>query len=308
MIDFISDLLPHIQSPSLHEVYVFVVEPLSYDFMRRALILSAVIGLVCSIFSCFLVLKGWSLMGDAVSHAVLPGLALAYIASIPLSIGAFFSGLTCAITIGYLKNNSRIKEDALMGIVFSGMFAFGLVLLTRIHTDVHLLHILFGNVLGITKSDMTEALIIAGLSSTIMLIWRKDLMLYCFDDIQAYVIGLPSKRLYYCLLILLSLTIVSSLKAAGIILVVAMLIAPGAIGLLLSQSFDRMLIIAMGASLISCTSGTIISYHIDAATAPLIVVIQTVLFLLAVLINKTKNLTNRKNYAINKGTMEATLK
>ena len=227
-------------------------------------------------------------MGDAVSHSVLPGLALAHVVGLPLSIGAFFAGLTCALATGYLKRNSRIKEDALMGIVFSGMFAFGLVLLTHIHTDVHLLHILFGNVLGVTKSDMIEAGIIAILSATIMLVLRKDLMLYCFDNVQAHVIGLPSKRLHYCLLILLSLTIVSSLKAAGIILVIAMLIAPGAIGFLLSQSFDRMLIIAICASLISSISGTIISYHIDAATAPLIVIIQAALFLLAVLINKVK--------------------
>ena len=288
MIDMFSDLLPYLHIPSAHEVYAFFAEPLAYEFMQRALILSILISLVCSIFSCFLVLKGWSLMGDAVSHSVLPGLALAHVVGLPLSIGAFFAGLTCALATGYLKRNSRIKEDALMGIVFSGMFAFGLVLLTHIHTDVHLLHILFGNVLGVTKSDMIEAGIIAILSATIMLVLRKDLMLYCFDNVQAHVIGLPSKRLHYCLLILLSLTIVSSLKAAGIILVIAMLIAPGAIGFLLSQSFDRMLIIAICASLISSISGTIISYHIDAATAPLIVIIQAALFLLAVLINKVK--------------------
>ena len=263
----------------------FILEPLSYDFMQRALLMSVLIATVCSIFSCFLVLKGWSLMGDAVSHAILPGLALAFVAGLPLGIGAFIAGLFCALATGYLKENSRVKEDAVMGIVFSGMFALGLVLLTRIETDVHLLHVLFGNVLGITRQDLISAGSIAALCSVVMFIKRKDLMLYCFDPVHAGVIGLPVKVLHFGLLILLALTIVSSLKAAGIILVIAMLIAPGAIGFLLSR-FDRMLLIALSASIFSCVTGTILSFHIDAATAPLIVVIQAGLFILVFIINK----------------------
>ena len=228
-------------------------------------------------------------MGDAVSHAVLPGLALASIAGIPLTIGAFIGGLFCAVATGYLKENSRVKEDAVMGIVFSGMFAFGLVLLTKIETDVHLLHVLFGNVLGISQTDLVEAGSIAAFCSVIMLIKRKDLMFYCFDPAHASVIGLPVKLLHFGLLILLALTIVSSLKAAGVILVIAMLIAPGAIGFLLTRSFDKMLMIAVSASLFSCLTGTIISFHIDAATAPLIVVIQAGLFVLAFIFGKNRN-------------------
>lgn len=262
-------------------LYGFFIEPLSYDFMQRALLVSVLIGVVCSIFSCFLILKGWSLMGDAVSHAVLPGLALAYIAGIPLAIGAFVAGLFCALATGFLKDNSRVKEDAVMGIVFSGMFALGLVLLTKIETDVHLLHILFGNVLGITTSDLLEAGIIAVITSLVMFVKRRDLMLYCFDPAHATAIGLPVKVLHFGLLVLLALTIVSALKAAGIILVIAMLIAPGAIGFLLSRSFDRMMGIAIGVSVFSCVAGTIVSYHMDAATAPLIVVIQAGIFIMA---------------------------
>lgn len=264
-----------------------LIEPLSYDFMQRALLISALIGVVCSIFSCFLILKGWSLMGDAVSHAVLPGLALAYVAGIPLAIGAFIAGLFCSLATGFLKENSRVKEDAVMGIVFSGMFALGLVLLTRIETDVHILHVLFGNVLGITAQDMWEAGIIAALTSIVMLVKRRDLMLYCFDTSHAAAIGLPVKFLHFGLLILLSLTIVASLKAAGIILVIAMLIAPGAIGFLLARTFDRMLLIAVGVSVFSCVAGTIASYHIDAATAPLIVVIQASIFVVALVMNRS---------------------
>jgi manganese/iron transport system permease protein len=270
-------------------LYGLFIEPLSYDFMQRGLLISVLIGVVCSIFSCFLILKGWSLMGDAISHAVLPGLTLAYMAGIPLAIGAFIAGLFCALATGFLRENSRVKEDAVMGIVFSGMFALGLVLLTKIETDVHLLHILFGNVLGITTRDLVEAGVIAVVTSAIMLIKRRDLMLYCFDPAHAAAIGLSVKLLHFGLLVLLALTIVSALKAAGIILVIAMLIAPGAIGFLLSRSFDRMLGIAVGVSVFSCVAGTIASYHMDAATAPLIVVIQTAMFIMALVAMQIKS-------------------
>lgn len=264
-------------------LYAFLIEPLSYGFMQRALVISVLIGVVCSIFSCFLILRGWSLMGDAVSHAVLPGLALAYVAGIPLAIGAFVAGIFCALATGFLKENSRVKEDTVMGIVFSGMFALGLVLLTKIETDVHLLHVLFGNVLGISTGDMLEAGLIAAAVSLVMWVKRRDLMLYCFDPGHAAAIGLPVKLLHFGLLVLLSLTIVSALKAAGIILVVAMLIAPGAIGFLLSRTFDRMMAIAVTVSVFSCVAGTLVSYHMDVATAPLIVVMQAVIFVIALL-------------------------
>ena len=265
------------------DAFTLIIEPLSYPFMQRALAISILIGIVCAIFSCFLILKGWSLMGDAVSHAILPGLAIAYVIGLPLSLGAFIAGFFCAISTGYLKNNSRVKEDAVMGIVFSGMFAFGLVLLTQIKTDIHLMHILFGNVLGISEKDLIEAGSIAVICSIIMLVKRRDFMLYCFDPNHAKVIGLPVKFIHYSLLALLALTIVSALKTVGIILVIAMLIAPGAIAFLLTQSFDKMLIIAISASVFSCIVGTLASFHIDAATAPFIVVMQSCLFVLALI-------------------------
>ena len=272
----------------MDSLLAFITEPLAHEFMQRALLISLLIGTVCSIFSCFLILKGWSLMGDAVSHAILPGLALAYVAGLPLAVGAFTAGLFCALTSGYLKTHSRVKEDAVMGIVFSGMFALGLVLLTKIKTDVHLLHVLFGNVLGITPQDLYVSGSIAILCSAVMLIKRRDLMLYCFDPSHASVIGLPVKRYYFMLLILLSLTIVSSLKAAGIILVIAMLIAPGAIGFILTRSFDRMLIVAVSASVFSCLAGTILSFHFDVSTAPLIVVIQSSIFVISLFIKASQ--------------------
>ena len=272
----------------MHNVITFLTEPLAHEFMQRALLMSVLIAVVCSIFSCFLVLKGWSLMGDAVSHAVLPGIALAALLGIPLALGAFIAGLCCALSIGYLKENSRVKEDAVMGIVFSGMFAFGLVLLSKIETDLHLMHVLFGNVLGITQFDLWQAGSIALICSVIMLAKRKDFLLFCFDLNHAKAIGLPVKVLHFGLLILLSLTIVSSLKAAGIILVIAMLIAPGAIGFLLTHAFDKMLLIAISASVFSCFTGTVLSFHFDTATAPLIIVIQAGLFVIAFAFRKNQ--------------------
>lgn len=264
-------------------LYTFLIEPLSYDFMQRALLMSVMIGVVCAMFSCFLILKGWSLMGDAVSHAVLPGLALAYLAGLPLTVGAFVAGLLCAAATGFLRNHSRVKEDAVMGIVFSGMFALGLVLLTRIETDVHLMHVLFGNVLGISQNDMIEAIAISAFAFLAMMIWRRDIMLYCFDPSHARAIGLNVRFIHFGLLILLALTIVAALKAAGVILVIAMLIAPGATAFMVTRSFDRMMAVAVLVSVVSCITGTVASYHLDTATAPLIVVIQAGLFILVLI-------------------------
>ena len=261
----------------------WIVEPLSYGFMQRALAVSLLVAAVCVVLSCYLVLKGWSLMGDAISHAVLPGVVLAYVLGLPLVLGAFAAGLGCALMTGYLKDNSRVKEDTVMGIVFSGMFGFGLVLFTKIETDQHLNHILFGNVLGVTLRDLAETAVIAGGTLLIVLLKRRDLLLYCFDPNQARAIGLPVRVLHYGLLILLSLTIVSALKAVGIILVIAMLIAPGATAYLLTDRFERMLLIAVAVATFSAALGTILSFHIDAATGAAIVLVQAAMFVLAFL-------------------------
>jgi manganese/iron transport system permease protein len=265
------------------EIWNFVALPLHYPFMQRALIVAVLVGAVCAVLSCYLVLKGWSLMGDAISHAVLPGIVIAFVLGLPLALGAFAAGFACAVLTGYIKENSRVKEDTVMGIVFSGMFGFGLVLFTKVETDQHLLHVLFGNMLGVTVRDLVETAIIAGATLLAVLVKRRDLLLYAFDPQHARAIGLPVRLIHHALLILLSLTIVASLKAVGIILVVAMLVAPGAIAYLLSDSFDRMLIIAAIVAVGASVIGTIVSFHIDGATGPCIVLIQTVVFVLAFL-------------------------
>jgi manganese/iron transport system permease protein len=273
----------------------WITVPLSYPFMQRALIVSVLVGAVCAVLSCYLVLKGWSLMGDAISHAVLPGIVIAYVAGIPLPVGAFAGGLSCALLTGYLKEHSRVKEDTVMGIVFSGMFGFGLVLFTKVETDQHLNHILFGNVLGVTVQDLIETAIIAGVTLLVVLLKWRDFLLYCFDPNHARVIGLPLRTLHYGLLILLSLTIVGSLKAVGIILVIAMLVAPGAIAYLVTDRFERMLMIAAGTAIGSSALGTIVSFHIDAATGACIVLIQFLAFVVAFLFAPKRGLLSRRS-------------
>jgi manganese/iron transport system permease protein len=272
----------------------WIALPLSYPFMQRALIVSVMVGAVCAVLSCYLVLRGWSLMGDAISHAVLPGIVIAYVLGLPLVLGAFAAGLSCALLTGYLKEHSRVKEDTVMGIVFSGMFGFGLVLFTKVETDQHLNHILFGNVLGVNVRDLAETAVIAGATMLIVLFKRRDLLLYCFDPSHARVVGLPVRLLHYGLLILLSLTIVGSLKAVGIILVIAMLVAPGAIAYLLTDRFERMLVIATGVATVSSALGTVVSFHIDAATGACIVLIQFAVFVLAFLFGPKRGLLARR--------------
>ncbi|MCX8580957.1 metal ABC transporter permease [Gilliamella sp. B3482] len=261
-------------------IWELIYHPLTIPFVQRAILAALATGIVCALLSCFLVLKGWSLMGDAISHAVLPGIVLAYLAGIPLIIGAFASGLFCSVATGYIKDNSRIKEDTVMGIVFSGMFAFGLVLFSKVETSQHLNHILFGSVLGTSYQELIQIITIASIVSILVIIKRRDLMLYCFDPVQARVVGLPVKLLHYGLLSILALTIVGSLKAAGVILVIAMLIAPGITAFLLTKRFEKMLVIAVIVSVFSTVTGTLISFHIDASTSACIVILQAVIFTL----------------------------
>lgn len=259
------------------------LEPFSYPFMVDAMVVGTAIATVCAVLSCYLVLKGWSLMGDAISHAVLPGIVIAYVVGIPLAIGAFLSGLLCAVATGYIKANSRVKEDTVMGVVFTGLFAFGLVLFTKVKSELHLDHILFGNILGLESGDLRDTLIVSGITLGIVLARWRDLLLFCFDPAQARTIGLPTTMLYYLLLSLLALTIVVSLKAVGIILVIAMLVTPGCIAYLLTDKFSRMLVIAVAASVFSSLTGIYASFFLNASTGACIVLVQALIFVVALL-------------------------
>ncbi|MDF7666317.1 metal ABC transporter permease [Orbaceae bacterium ESL0727] len=276
----------------------FIVFPFSFPFMQRAILAALATGFVCALLSCFLVLKGWSLIGDAISHAVLPGIVVAYLAGIPLIIGAFASGLCCAVATGYIKENCRVKEDTVLGIVFSGMFAFGLVLFSKVDTSQHLNHILFGNVLGTTYDELKQIVIIALIVSLLVMLKWRDLMLFCFDTMQAKIVGLPVKLLHYGLLSVLALTIVASLQAVGVILVVAMLIAPGITAFLLCKRFEWMLVIAIIVSVFSTVTGTLISFYIDGATGACIVILQALIFMLVQVYSYIRNnvMRNRSAY------------
>lgn len=259
------------------------LQPFQFPFMQNAFWIALIVAPPCALLSCFLVLKGWALMGDAVSHAVLPGIVLAYMAGLPLLIGAFVAGLGSALLTGWIADNSRIKRDTVMGVVFSAMFALGVVLITAFPTDIHLDHILFGNMLGVGQGDLITAAAIAVPVTLILTLKWRDLMLHAFDPAQAQVSGLPTKLLHYGLLAILALNIVATLSSVGLILAIGLLIAPGAIAFLTSRSFGAMLITATAVCLFAMLSGIWASFHLDSAPAPTVILILTALFLLAFL-------------------------
>ncbi len=257
--------------------------PFQFPFMQKAFLIAAMVAVPTALLSCFLVLKGWALMGDAVSHAVLPGIVLAWITGLPLILGAFAAGMTCALLTGYLSDNSRVKQDTVMGVVFSGMFGIGLILYTSIDTNEHLDHVLFGNMLGVGTEDLwTAGLISLGVATILVLKW-KDLLLHAFDPAQAKASGLAVGLLHYGLLAILSLTIVATLSATGLILAVGLIIAPGAIAFLVVRSFGAMLAVATAVCMTSMLAGVYLSFHLDSAPAPTVVLVLTTVFIVALL-------------------------
>lgn len=257
--------------------------PFQFDFMQRAFLIALAVAAPMALLSCYLVLRGWSLMGDAISHAVLPGIVLAYRAGIPLAFGAFAAGMFCAVATGFLKENSRVKEDTVMGIVFSGMFGLGIVLYVRTVTDVHLDHILFGDPLGVTWGNVAESAVISAfVFLAIMTRWR-DLLAYCFDAQHARAIGLPTRLLHYGLLALVALMVVAALRAVGIILAISLLIGPGATAFLWVRNFGAMLAVASLVAATAALTGIYASFWLDSAPGPTIVLAMTILFALSLL-------------------------
>lgn len=271
-----------------------LLAPLQYEFMVKAIGVSALVGAVCALLSCYMILKGWSLMGDAVSHSVLPGVVLSYIFGLPFGIGAFVFGLFSVIAIGYIKTKTRIKEDAVIGIVFTALFALGIVLISKTPSNIDLTHVLFGYVLGISNNDAFQTLIIGAVTLVTILLLRKDLLLYSFDQTHARAIGLNVKALHYTLLTLLALTVVAAIQTVGVILVIAMLITPGSIAYLLTDRFDRMLVIATFVGVFSCIVGAYLSYYLDISTGGAIVVLQGIVFLLVLFFAPKYGILKRK--------------
>lgn len=258
----------------------FIVEPLGYDFMVRALATVLISSVVCAVLSCWLVLIGWSLMGDAVSHAVLPGVVLAYIVGAPFALGAVVFGFLAVALIGAVRGTSRVKEDAAIGIVFTTLFALGLVLISVTPSQTDLNHIIFGNLLGVSWADLVQVAILGAIVFAALLVKRRDFTLYAFDPTHAHAIGLKPRLLGAALLGLLALTAVVALQAVGVVLVVAMLIIPGATAYLLTDRFSRMLVIAPAISAACAIIGLYLSYYLDTASGGMVVLVQGAAFAL----------------------------
>jgi len=258
-----------------------LLEPFGYGYMVRAIWVSALVGGVCAFLSCYLILKGWALMGDALSHSVVPGVAVAYLAGLPYAIGAFTSGLIAALGIVLVKRLTLLREDAVIGLVFTSFFAAGLLLVSINPTAVNLQAVIFGNVLAISDEDVVQVVIIAGLSLAILGLRWKDMMLAFFDESHARSVGINPLHLRVLFFVLLSACTVAALQTVGAILVIAMVVTPGATAYLLTDRFGRMVWIAVAIGAGSSAAGAYASYFLDGATGGLIVLLQTALFLAA---------------------------
>jgi ABC-type Mn2+/Zn2+ transport system permease subunit len=261
-----------------------LVVPFQYDYMLKAMWVSALIGGVCGLLSCFVTLKGWSLMGDALSHAVVPGVTIAYLLGAPFALGAFLSGLLAALGMGFVKARTSLREDAVIGVVFTAFFALGVLLISLFPAGVSLRTIVFGNILGISDPDVLQVAILSGVTLLVLALKWKDLVLFCFDPQQARTLGLHPLVLHYTLLTLLAATAVASMQTVGACLVVATLVTPGATAYLLTDRFSRMLGIAGGIGAGTSFLGAYASYHLDGSTGGCIVVLQTLLFLAALVL------------------------
>lgn len=256
-------------------------EPFGYEYMLNAMWVSALVGGVCAFLSCYLMLKGWSLIGDALSHSIVPGVAGAYMLGLPFSIGAFFSGGLAAAAMLFLNQRTKLKEDAIIGLIFSSFFGLGLFMVSLSPTSVNIQTIVLGNILAITPEDTLQLAIIGFVSLAILLVKWKDLMVVFFDESHARSIGLNPSALKIMFFMLLSASTVAALQTVGAFLVICMVVTPGATAYLLTDRFPRLLIIAVVIGAATSFSGAYASYFLDGATGGIIVVLQTLIFLAA---------------------------
>ena len=258
-----------------------LLEPFSYDYMSTAIWVSSLVGAVCAFLSAYLMLKGWSLIGDALSHSVVPGVAGAYMLGLPYSFGAFFSGGLAAIAMLFISQRSTLRNDAVIGLVFTGFFGLGLFLVSLSPTSVDVNTIIFGNILAISPADSLQLIIIGGVTLALLLVFWKDIMVVFFDESHARSIGLPADALKVMFFTLLSASTVAALQTVGAFLVIAMVVTPGATAYLLTDRFPRLIQISVAIGALSSAIGAYISYFLDGATGGIIVLLQTSIFLLA---------------------------
>jgi manganese/iron transport system permease protein len=262
----------------------FVTEllgPFGYDYMLKAMWVSALVGAVCAFLSCYLMLKGWSLMGDALGHSIVPGVAAAYIIGAPFAAGAFFAGILAALSMTFVKQHTRLREDAVIGLVFTTLFALGLLMASIWPTSVRIQTIVLGNILAISDEDAFQVVLIAAISLAVMAFIWKDLMVTFFDESQARSIGLNTRLLRIVFFTLLSACTVAALQTVGACLVVAMVVTPGATAYLLTDRFGRLIAIAITLGAVTSFVGAYVSYFVDGATGGVIVTLQTLIFLAA---------------------------
>ncbi len=268
----------------------FLTDPLQFGFMQNALVVAIVASVVCSLLSCWLVLMGWSLMGEAVAHSILPGIVLASIFGVPLAVGAFIFGMGAVLLIGGISTTSTLKRDTAIGIVFTTLFALGIVLISRTPSETHLQHILFGNVLGTSTADLLQVAGLGALIVIVLLALRRNFVLLAFDRMHAVSLGISPGRWSTLLLMLLALTAVTALQTLGVILVVAMLVIPGATAAMLTRTFGPMLWVSCSSAIASAIAGVYLSYWWDLSTSGCIVLAQSVQFGLAYLLAPRKGL------------------
>ncbi len=261
-----------------------LLEPLAYGYMINAIWVSALVGGVCAFLSCYLMLKGWSLIGDALSHSIVPGVAGAYMLGLPFSIGAFFSGGLAAAGMLFLNQRTRLREDAVIGLIFSSFFALGLFMVSLSPAAVNIQTIVLGNILAITPEDTLQLAIIGFVSLAILLVKWKDLMVVFFDESHARSIGLNPQFLKALFFTLLSASTVAALQTVGAFLVICMVVTPGATAYLITDRFPRLLVIAVALGALTSAVGAYASYFLDGATGGIIVVLQTIIFLLTFLL------------------------
>jgi manganese/iron transport system permease protein len=265
----------------MNEVLTELLVPFSYDYMLKAMWVSALVGAVCAFLSAYLMLKGWSLMGDALGHSIVPGVAGAYIIGAPFAVGAFFAGILAALGMSFVKQHTRLREDAVIGLVFTTLFALGLLMASIWPTSVSIQTIVLGNILAISDEDVVQVAIIAGVSLAVMAFIWKDLMVTFFDENHARSIGLNTGLLKIVFFTLLSACTVAALQTVGACLVIAMVVTPGATAYLLTDRFGRLIVIAVALGALTSFVGAYLSYFLDGATGGVIVTLQTLVFLAA---------------------------
>lgn len=262
----------------------WLLEPLEYGFIQRALLVAAVTAVTAGVLSCWLVLIGWSLMGDAVSHAVLPGVVVSYILGWPFAVGALVAALLAVSAVGTVGRRTTLKGDTTIGVVFTALFALGLVLVSATPAGTNLQEILFGNLLGIPHDSLVQVLVFGGVALVVMLVMRRSITAWAFDPEHARIVGMPVGLIRWTVMVCLALVVVASMQAVGVILVVAMLITPGATAYLLTRRIGRMMLIAPAVALVSSVAGIWVSFFTDVSTGGMIVLVQAGFFLTAYLL------------------------